>query len=224
MTTSFGATTDHFGMTDTGVNLISSDNGKSGSIADCLDSEGDIVAQKPYDTGNTYEETLEVCQGKSATLKPLGTVVSSKVITSIKGDRSGTSRLKLTVGGENCPSADSVVRKFTVDVDSAVLAGGKGGLGIGIIVSKGRVISSSFSATAEVAKGLDSQGRQVCKDVYGAKIEASNELQSCDTAPAAIADTANGWILAPSGGGPKQVNTGYPTTTFNVIKKLAQDS
>lgn len=224
MASSFGVTTDLFAVGDTYSHPQSSETSKNGSTAQCLDSQGTIVAETNYDTGLTYSEDLTVCKGGSHTPAKIGDVTSNKVITSASFDRSNSDALKVNYGGESTVMTDTQMPKFTIDIDSAYLVGGKGALAAGIIVTKGKVISSSIKVTSSVARVLDSQGVRKCESIYGARMEATNELQSCDTAPAAVADTANGWKLAPSGGGPKQSNTAYPTTTFVAYKALTQDT
>ncbi len=220
----FGATNDPWSFAETGINLVSVGNdARTGSAAQCVDSNGDVVEETVYDTGASYEATYEVCPGKTAVFFDtstdfrLGKVLSSKVITSIAVNRSNTDRLSITIGGENCPTADSNMPKFVPVFPSGYLVGGFGALAAGVTVSAGKVISSSVTNTVQVSKGLDSGGAQVCKNVYAGRAEATNELQSCDTAPAAAADT--GWTLAP-GAAVGESNTGYPTKTVAVFQNL----
>ena len=225
----FGASTDHWAYAETGINLISSSNSTSGSNATAEDSNGNVVCETVFDTGATYQSVYEVCKGKTvkfydtatSTDFRIGKVISGKVITGISVARNNKNRLNITIDGENCPSADSLVSKFTPIFPSGYLAGGKGAVAAGITVTAGKCISSSINVTAQVVKGLDSQGDQVCKEVYAGREEGGNELMTCDTAAAATVDT--GWTLAPSGG-LQESSGGYPTKTVDVFRNLAQDA
>jgi hypothetical protein len=228
----FGAKTDPWGFADTKVNLTGYSASGQGSSAQCQDSLGNIVEETTYDTGQEVSATYSVCAGHSAVLFDsdtaapvdfrLGKVISGNVITSIEVARSNTSNIEITISGENTSEADSDMAKFTPAFPSGYLAGGKGAIAAGIVISAGKVISSSVSASCSVAKSLDSDGAQACKAIYAGRLESNNELMSCDTIPAAVADTANGWTLnsAPS---LAESNTAYPTGTFGAYANLDQD-
>jgi len=222
----FGATTDVWSFADTNVILQASQPAmKTGSLAQAEDSKGSVTEETSYDTGSTASATYRVNKGGTVSFSAvmLGKVVAGKVVTSIDVSRSNKDDLQVVIAGENCPSADSMVEKVTPVFDSAFLAGGKNAVAAGIVISKGKVISSSIKCSVQVVKGLSALGAQVIKDVYKGRMEATNEVQSCDTAPAAVADTANGWHLAPAGGA-SQTNTAYGTTTFEAYKNLALDT
>lgn len=212
------------------------DGQRTGSAAQCQDSRGDVIDEDVYDTGTTLEMTYEVDPGYTAIIKDtshdfrLGKVISGRVITSIKADRSNTDRLKITIGGENCPQGDSLVAKFTpIWPDTAYLTGGKDAKAAGITITKGKVISSSCANTVQVAKGLDSVGKQTFKDVYAGRAEMSNELMSCDDAPAATVNAAGSTDttvvlqLLPAKTG-AETNTGYPTLTVGSFGNLVRDT
>ncbi len=230
----FGAVTDPWGFAETGINLLSSGSSQQGSNAQCPDSLGNVIEETVYDTGSAPTATYLVCAGKTATFYDssdtssiidfrLGKVISNNAITGIVATRSNTDELQLTISGENSPLGDTALAKFTPVFPSGYLAGGKAALEAGIVSSAGRVISSSVTGSLSVSKGLDSQGAQACKSTYAGRMEANNEFMSCDTLPAAVADTANGWALNPSTGA-AEINTGYPTATFDAFQNLAQDT
>ena len=231
----FGATTDPWSFVETGINLVStSPSPRTGSAAQAGDSRGDVLDETIYDTGTTDEATYEVCPGKTVEFYDtsdtaheydfrLGKVIDSKVITSIAVNRSSTEIMQVVIGGENCPSADSAVAKFIPVFPTGFLAGGKNAVAAGISVTAGRVITSSVTNSAQVSKGLDSGGAQACKDIYAGRAESTNELVSSDTAPAATADTANGWALTP-GQTSGESNTGYPTASIGSFQNLTRDT
>ena len=232
----FGVATDPWAFADTYINLISSTPGaKTGSAAQCPDSNGDVIDETEYDTGATHEAEYEVLPGGSASFKDtsvdfrLGKVISSKVITGIVVSRNNTGgRLNVKISGENCPQADSAVAKFTpvfadTTATAAYLTGGLNALVMGIVVSAGRVVASTVTASVQVAKGLDSGGAQVFKGVYNGRMEASNDLVSSDTAPAAAADTTNSWVLTASNS-KGETNTGYPTATISAYRNMTRDT
>jgi hypothetical protein len=227
----FGASTDPWSFADTNIHLTGYSSSGQGSSAQALDSRGNILDETTYDTGAEVSATYSVCAGSSAVIYDtatsvdfrLGKVISGNVITSIEAARSNTNNIEITISGENTSEADSDMAKFTPTFPTGYLAGGKGALAAGIVVSAGRVISSSVSASCSVAKSLDSDGAQACKAVYGGRMESNNELMSSDTVPAAVADTANGWTLNASPSHAES-NTAYPTATYGAYANLAQDS
>ena len=227
----FGAVTDPWSFTETGINLLSSGLAQQGSNAQSVDSRGNVDEETVYDIGGAPTATYGVCAGITPTLYDtatskdfrLGKVISNNVITNIVVTRSNTAQLQITISGENSPLVDSLVAKFIPVLPSGYLVGGKGSKDAGIVKSAGKVISSSVTGSVSVSKGMDSQGDQVCKAVYAGRMEANNEMMSCDTYPAAVADTVNGWALNPSTG-TAQVNTGYPTATYDAFQNLAQDT
>jgi hypothetical protein len=228
----FGANTDTLAFAETGIHLISVAPSKQGSAAQCPDSNGNVVEETVFDTGTGYVHRYEVDQGKTALIYDttaakdfrLGKVIGGKVITGINAIRSNTEKLAIELTSENTSQTDTQVEKFTPSYPANFLAGGKGALAAGIVISAGKVISSSINSNVQVSKGLDSNGDQVTKEVYAGRMEASNELMSNDTDPVAVADTANGWALSPGGSGPGETNTGYPTRTSEAFQNLAQDT
>lgn len=230
----FGATTDVWSFAETGISLQGNGSSQQGSTGQAVDSYGNIVEETPYDSGATYNANYKVCAGKTVTFYDtttavdfrLGKVISGKVITSIEVTRSNTDVMEIAISGENCPAADSAVAKFTplfpADTSAPYLAGGKHAIEAGIGVTAGRVVSSSCTASVSVSKALDSQGAQICKAVYAGRMDASNELMSSDTAPAAAAADST-WTLAKTVS-TAETNTGYPTATYEAYKHLAQDS
>jgi len=223
----FGATTDPWSFADTTIHLVSYSNPISGSNAQSEDSMGTVLCETVFDTGTGPSATYRVCKGRTAVFFDtvtdfrLGKVISSKVITSIACARSNKEELEITIAGENMVGDSGAV--VTPVFPTGYLAGGKNAIQAGIVGSAGRCISSSVTNTIQVAKGLDSLGNQVCKEVYGARAEATNEFQSCDTDPAWVADTANGWALLPNKS-QNEDNSSYPSATGGAFQNLALDT
>jgi hypothetical protein len=246
MTAVFGISSDPwaFAAQDTATSkrihpLNVADGQQTGSAAQCMDSQGDVISETVYDTGSTKEVTYEVDPGFTPSFYDtvnsidfrLGRVVTGRVITSVKVDRNNSGRrVQIVITGENCPQTDTQVAKYTpVWPDSAYLTGGQDSRLAGITITKGKVISSSVTNTVQVAKGLDSVGKQVFKGVSAGRCEMSNELMSCTDAPAATVD-ADGSTdttvvlkLMPSKTAAES-NTGYPTLTVGVFGNLVRDT
>ena len=216
----FGASTDHWGFAGTGINLISSTNPQSGSNAQSEDSNGDVPCETVFDTGLAPSATYEVCQGTTASFAShkLGQVISSQVITSIAATRNNKSRLQIVISGENMEGDSGAT--YTPVFPASYLVGGKGALEAGISLSAGRVISSSVTNTVQIVKGLDSLGNQACKEVYAGRAESTNEMQSCDTAPAFSA--AASWTLMPNKT-PNEDNSSYGSTTGGAFQNILAD-
>jgi|TARA_Y100000310_G_C20664441_1_gene806658 hypothetical protein len=219
----FGATTDPWSFADTTIHLVSYTNPTSGSNAQSEDSQGTVLCETVFDTGTSPSATYRVCKGGTASFTgfELGKVISSKIITSITASRSNKEELEITIAGENMVGDSGAV--VTPVFPTGYLAGGKNAIEAGVVSSAGRVISSSVTNTIQVAKGLDSLGNQVCKEVYGARAETTNEFTTCDTDPAWVADTANSWALQPNNS-PSEDNSSYPSATGGAFQNLALDT
>jgi len=224
----FGATIDHWSFADTNIHLVSSSNPVSGSNAQSEDSTGDVLCETVYDTGTAPSSTYRVCKGGTAVFYDtavdfrLGTVISGKVITSIAANRNNKSELEITISGENMVGDTASLSTYTPVFPTGYLAGGKNAIEAGIVSSAGRCISSSVTNSVQVAKGLDSLGNQACKEIYAGRAEATNELQSCDTAPAWVADTTNGWALLPNKS-PSEDNTSYNSASGGAFQNILAD-
>lgn len=227
---SFGVKTDIWGFATAGIESINSSAAPQSAQGQCLDSHGNVTAETVYDTGKSPTQRYRVCKGTTALIFDtataidfrLGKVINGNAITSIVAEPSNSKDFEIEIGGENSPLPDSQVAKFTPLYPPGYLAGGKNARLAGAVQTVGSVLSSSINASVTVSKGLDSQGNQSCKEVSAGRMEATNELTTCDTAIAVVADTANGWTGKPTGD-PSQEQTGYPTLTFEAFQNLAED-
>ena len=223
---SYGADTDYWGFADTNVKLQSSSKEPAKSEAQCVDSNGDVSASTTYNEVITYSCTYKTCNDTAYVLYDtttavdfrLGKVISGKVITGIDVGTTNTDRPELTITGRSCSTADGSVQKY--DPSDLEIAGTRKATPIGASADTNtRVTGSSASASVSVQELLDSQGAFACLDVYGGRVEASNDLAGCAGAVGASADT--GWTLI-SGPSESQENTAYSTGAISVFKNLTQ--
>jgi len=224
---SFGVDTDIWGFGDTNVKIQSTTpKDSSASEAQCEDSNGDVSESTMHDSQSSVSATYQSCSDTAFVFYDtttvvdfrLGKVIGGKVITSIETGTDSKSRPTVTISGESCSSADSEVAKY--DPSDIAVAGTRKATAIGATVdSNSKLTSSSGSASVSTAKVLDSDGNEACKDVYGGRIEASNDFSGCGGAPGASADT--GWTKS-AGASENQENTGYATGSISVFKNLTK--
>jgi len=220
----YGVTADPFSFTDTSVEIQSRNLNPEGSEAQCEDSRGDIIESTIYGEFSPVEATYKVCRGGSFdSVTKIGAVKGSYVITSIAATRNNKDALSVTVTG--IPTAifgdTATIPTYTPVWPAGYMAGGLGSLEAGISLSAGRSISSSITFAADNVKVADSLGDISCVGLFAGRMEATNEAQSCDTEPAAAADT--GWTLAPGSGAIADGNKEYQTATFGAFRNIIQD-
>lgn len=220
----FGVTSDPFSYTDTYVEIQSRNVNPEGSEAQCEDSRGDIVESTIYGEFSPVEATYKVCRtGSFDSATKIGDVKGSYVITSIAATRNNKDALSVTVMG--VPTSifgdTATIPTYTPVWPTGYMAGGLGSLEAGISLSAGRSISSSITFAAENVKVPDSVGDFKCVGLFAGRMEATNEVQSCDTEPAASA--ASGWTLAAGNGAIADGNTEYQTATFGAFRNIIQD-
>ena len=222
----FGADTDYWGFADTGNKLQGSTKNPTKEEAQCEDSNGDIAASTMYDTKADISCTYKRCKDTAFILYDttssidfrLGTVIGGYVITSIAVDTNNKERPGIVISGVICATNDSLVQKY--DPTDLEIAGTRKATAIGFTVdSSTNLLSSSVTGTVQTAIVLDSQGAQACVDVYGGRIEGTNELVGCTGQPGGAIDT--GWTLS---GGPSEDegNTQYVGGSASVFKNLAK--
>jgi hypothetical protein len=224
----FGVAADPLSFTDTEVEIQSVSVSPAGSEAQCEDSNGDIIESTVYGEHSPIEVTYKVCTGGTfPTATKLGDTKGSYIITGITATRNNKDALSVSVSA--LPSAIFIIDssnptpKYTIPWPTGYLAGGIGALNGAFIPSAGRTISSSISATVSFVIIADSVGDPACTGLYGGRAEGSNEVQTCDTAVAGAADTANGWTLAAGSGATNETNTEYQTGTFTTFQNITQD-
>ncbi|GAG83104.1 unnamed protein product [marine sediment metagenome] len=224
----FGVDSDFWAFADTAgaILLQSSTLTPVKTVADCIDSNGDVSAATVYDSFIEYSATYKSCSDTALVFVDtgitfqLGTVISSKVITGIDVTTSNTDRPEITISGRTCTIADSLVHKY--DMSDLEIAGVRKATPIGVTADTDvAVTGSTASATVSTAVVLDSDGAFACMDVYGGRVEATTDLAGCGADPGAAADT--GWTIS---GGPSdaQENTGYSTGSITVFKNISQDT
>ena len=223
---SFGADTDYWSFADTNWELQGSTETPNKSEAQAVDSNGDATTATMYDCYVELSATYRRCNDTAFKLYDtaagvdfrLGKVISSNVITSIGLTTENTGRPEIVISGRACPSADSDVNKY--DPSDLEIAGTRKATPIGVTADTGtNITGASATASVDIAVVLDSVGQPACADVYGGRVEASNDLVGATAAPSATADT--GWTV---GGGPSEdrENTGYATGSITVFKNLTQ--
>jgi len=219
-----GVNTSVFGALFTGELIQSHNLNPEGSSSKGEDSLGDVLCEEVYGEYSPIEETFKFCRGSSfdSTVK-LGQVESSYVISRIVLGRTNKDILTATVTG--MPSSivgdTATLPTYTIPWPSGYSAGGAGAIAAGITVSAGRLISSSVTASVENTMGLDSNGDPACVNFYAGRLEATNEIQSCDTQPAA--SVAASWTLAPGAGALAETNTDYETGTWGAFRNIVRD-
>ena len=221
---SFGVTSDPFSFTDTYVEIQNRNVNPEGSEAQCEDSRGDIIESTIHGEFSPVEATYKVCRGGSFdSVTKIGAVKGSYVITSIAPTRNNKDALSVTVMGT--PTSifgdTATIPTYTPAWPTGYMAGGLGALEAGLSVSAGRVISSGITFAADNVKVADSVGDYKCTGLFAGRMEATNEVQSCDTEPAAAADT--GWTEAAGSGAIAEGNTEYVTGTFSAFRNIIQD-
>ena len=223
---SYAVDSDYWGFRDTNCEVQSSSRDPQPSEAQCEDSNGDVAASTMYDTVTAQSVVYQRCADgivkfydttTGIDFRP-GKVIGGYVITSIALGTNNKERPTITISGRSCPSADSAVNKY--NPEDLHIATERKAVGIGVTpdtVSK--LLSSSGTVAVQVAVVPDSDGNTACLDVYGGRVDASNELAGCTGDPGATVDT--GWTTS---GGPSddQENTGYAGGTIGVFKNLAQ--
>ena len=224
---SFGADTDPWGFADTHVKLQSATpNDSSATEAQCEDSNGDVSESTMHDTINSITATYRSCHDtafvfydttSAIDFRP-GKVIGGKLITGIEVSTNNKERPTATISGESTTAADTAVAKY--DPSDLEISGERKATAIGATVdTNSKLTGSSASLSVTVAKTLDSQGNEACKDVHGGRVEATNDFMGCAGDPGASEDT--GWTKS-AGPSNAQENTSYASGSITVFKNLSR--
>ena len=222
----FGADTDYWGFADTNNLLQGSTKNPTLAETQCEDSNGDVAASTMYDAKSdiscTYKRRADAALIFYDTATNIdfrfGTVIGGYVITSISVDTNNKERPGVVIAGVLCGTNDSLVQKY--DPTDLEIAGTRKATAIGFTVdSSTNLLSSSVTGTVQTAIVLDSHGAQACVDVFGGRVEGTNELVGCTGQPGGAVDT--GWTLS---GGPSEDegNTQYVGGSASVFKNLTK--
>ena len=223
---SFGSDTDYWGFADTRNKLQSSSRNPTKSEAQCLDSNGDVAAATMYDSFTEQSCVYRRCHDSAIVLYDTttsidfraGTVIGGYVITGIEVSTNNTERPEITISGRSTSTADGSINKY--DPTDLEIVGSRKATKIGATVdSVSKLTGSSGSLAVNTAIVLDSLGVASCLDVYGGRVEATNDYVGCTGDPGAAVDT--GWTVS-SGGGDERENTAYGTGSISVFKNLTQ--
>ena len=223
---SFSADTDYWGFADTNIKLQSNSSNPTKTEAQCMDSNGDVAASSLYDSQTERSCTYKSCSDTALVFYDtatavdfrLGKVIGGYVITGIDVSTSNTDRPDITISGRTTSALDAAVSKYAVT--ELEIAGTRKATAIGASVdSNSKLTSSSVSISGNVTTVLDSDGVEACLDVYGGRIEATNDYVGCAGDPVATSDI--GWTTL-SGGSEDQENTGYATGSITVFKNLTK--
>jgi len=229
MADAFGVDTDIWIFADTNVSAQSATPADpSATEAQVEDSKGDVAESTMHDTTSSVSAAYKAINDTAFVFYDtttavdfrLGVVISGHVITQIEVGTDNKDRPTCTISGQSTTASDSDVAKYqTGDLE---IAGTRKATSIGATEdSLASVVGSSATASVSVTKVLDSDGEEVALDVYGGRIEASNDLVGVGGTPGATADT--GWTLS-AGPSENQENTGYATGTISVFKNIAADT
>ena len=224
---SHGVDTDPWGFADTHVKIQSATpNDSSATESQCEDSNGDVSESTMHDTQNSITATYKSCHDTELVFydttsgidfRP-GKVISGKVITGIEVATSNKERPTITISGESTQSLDTAVSKY--DPSDLEISGERKATKIGATVdTNSKLTGSSGSISVSVTKVQDSNGNEVCKDVYGGRVEATNDFMGCGGAPGASEDT--GWTKS-AGPSKNQENTSYESGSIVVFKNLSK--
>jgi len=223
---SFGADTDFWSFADTNIIVQGSTQSPVKSEAQAVDSVGDATNATMYDCYTEVSVTYRSCSDTALVFYDagidfrLGKVISSNVITSIAVSTEPTGRPEIVISGRSCPVGDTAVTKYAPS--DLEIAGTRKATPIGVTADTGsKVTGASGTASVDVAVVLSNVGQTSCLDVYGGRVEASNDIVGATADPSAAADT--GWTI---GGGPSEdkENTGYGTGSISVFKNLTKDT
>jgi hypothetical protein len=150
----------------------------------------------------------------------LGKVIGGNVITGIEVKTENENWPEITISGEVCPDTDADVEKY--DPSDLEVSGARTATPIGVTADTvSDVNGASASMSVEVGRILDSQGALKKVDVWGGRIEATNDLVSPTAVPGAAADT--GWTLK-TPMSKEEANEEYVTGSITVIKNVTRDT
>jgi len=221
---SFSADTDYWGFaaadTAGNIKLQSSSRNPTRTEAQCIDSNGDVAASTLYDSQTEQSCVYRTCADAdlSFTGFPGGKVIDGYVITGIDVSTSNTERPEITISGRSTNAVDSAVSKYAA-TDLAI-AGSRKATAIGVTIDTGsKLTGSSASLSVNVASVLDSDGIEACADVYGGRVEATNDYVGCTADPSAT--VAATWTIL-TGGSEDQENTAYATGSATAFKNIAK--
>jgi hypothetical protein len=219
-----GIRTSEFGALFTGELIQSRAFSPTGSSAQSEDSKGDVLCEAVFGEYTPLEETFKFCRGSSMdTSVKLGQVEGNYVIKKITATRNNKDALTVAVLGIPVGSVGdtATLPQYTIPWPTGYSAGGNGAVAAGFTVSAGRVISSSLTAEIKDNPVADSKGDIACMGFFGGRVESNNEVQSCDTAPAAA--VTGDWTASPGSGAAKEGNTEYETKTFQAFINIVRD-
>jgi hypothetical protein len=216
----YGPGSDLFGFAAAGIELQSTSISPQGSEAQAADENGDIQESTVYGAWSTASQTYKVGGGTTATLPNIGSKPTAHYITKIEVKRSNNDVLTITIEGVSEAFVTSTPKEYDVGavMPTGYLVGGKGAVLAGITLSAGKVISSSISCGVSLTPPmLSAAGAVVDMDIFGGRMDATNECQSA-TVITPAADT--GWALAPGTGSAADSNTSYSTQTVTAFRNV----
>jgi hypothetical protein len=219
-----GIRTDPFGSANASSFIQARTVTPEGQQSKAEDSRGDVLCEETYGEFSPVEGTYKVCRGGSFdSTGKLGAVENGFVIDRIVASRNNKDALQIVKHGipKSVVGDTASLPTYTIVWPHDYLKGGNGAKAAGITPTAGRVISSSITASLEHNVVGDSLGEPACMGFYAGRMESTNELQSCDTAPAAT--VAADWTLAPGSGNTSESSTDYETATFAAFRNIVRD-
>jgi len=200
----FGARTDHFELTATGGALDgiadvteSSKTPAAQDRSDAEDANGDIAASAYYGNtdGDLYEisNTYQLKSGQTFDLSDLmlgelssgtgaGIVADSITVNTANGDELPTIEVSGITGCDPIESPTGFENTFTlpsISIDGAMRA-----QEMQFTTDDGKLTSSSFTASIDIADASDGEGEIIAHGVSGGTIEISADFVGITTAPA----------------------------------------
>ena len=228
MGAAFQMDTDHFGLADTIMRLVSSKKTpRAKQVAEARDSLGNIAAQSRYGTVTIMDaECVYNLKSGSKNLNTLkvGRTAAARIVTGIDGKTSNSDWPQITVKGvTGCVGLDSLAPAFTLP--SIAIVGRKVAQALRFTVgNNGKLTGSGFTAAAEAGEVLDSVGNVAAMSCAGATFDVTGEAVEVTAAVTVAWDTAAPVMTETQKPGSDKSNTTYGTASFGGGTRLAKDT
>lgn len=220
----FQLDTDHFGLADTNLRLVSSKKApRPKQYADVVDSNGNIAARSYYGTTTIMDADCEynlVSGSKDIATLKLGRKSATIVISGIDGKTSNVAWPTISVKGvTGCVGLDSLAPTFTLP--TKVLLGKKIAQAIFCTIGgTGKLTGSGFAASCKVDEVMDSKAAVAAMAVSGSELILNGNATELNGPVTVSWDTAVTEIQKP---GADKSNVAYGTTSFSAGKFIAKD-
>jgi hypothetical protein len=224
----FQLDTDHFGLADTIMRLISSKKTpRPKQIAEATDSLGNVAAQSRYGTVTIMDaECVYSLKSGSKNLNTLkvGKTAATTITTGIDGKTGNDAWPEITVKGvTGCVGLDSLAPAFTLP--SITIVGRKIAQALRFAVgATGKLTGSTFSAKAAAHESLDSLANVASMSASGATFDVTGEATAITDAVTVTWDTAAPAMTETQKPGDDRSNTTYGAASFGGGRFLVKDT